>query len=106
MTPPEPPKNGTRAPWSALRFAWELGYTIAIPLVLLALGGALIDRWLNTKPWFLLIGVVLSIGISTIGVFMKAVKVMAEFNRQTQPPKDKQSQDDKNAHHPGRRENR
>ncbi len=71
-------KNESQAVWSAFRFAWELGYTIALPLIILALGGALLDRWLGTKPWFLLGGVIISMGVSTIGVYFKAMKVIAQ----------------------------
>ena len=94
MDEPKSDKNKKSAPWSALRFAWELGYLIAIPLVIFALGGAFVDRWLGTKPWFLITGVMLSIIIYTLGVFLKAVKVMAEQARST-PPKKEEKKDTK-----------
>jgi len=45
--------------WQALGLAWELGYTISIPLVILALAGRLADKWLGTAPWLLLVGALL-----------------------------------------------
>jgi len=66
-------KNET---WSALGFAWNLGYSIAVPLVLLALGGRLLDRKLGTSPWMLLAGIMISIIISTFVVYKKTVKIL------------------------------
>ncbi|MDD5342321.1 MAG: AtpZ/AtpI family protein [Patescibacteria group bacterium] len=87
-------KSEAEAKWSAVRFAWELGYTIAIPLVVLAIGGALLDRWLGTKPWFLLGGVLLSMGISTVGMYLKAIKVISQ-NRGNPKDNSKTNQEDK-----------
>jgi F0F1-type ATP synthase assembly protein I len=62
--------------WSTLSLAWELGYTIAIPIAVLAFGGAYLDKYLNTSPIFLLIGVFLSIGISTFGILKKTKDIL------------------------------
>jgi F0F1-type ATP synthase assembly protein I len=80
-------KKNTDNEWSAFRFAWELGYTIAIPLVVLALGGVFVDRWLGTKPWFMVAGIVLSMILSTVGVYIKAMRVMSRMDHspQTKP---------------------
>ncbi|MFA6197729.1 MAG: AtpZ/AtpI family protein [Patescibacteria group bacterium] len=83
--------KNTDSDWSALRFAWELGYTIAIPVVVLAVGGAFADRWLGTKPWIMIAGIGLSMLISTVGVYMKAIRVMSRMDRtssQTKPAPD------------------
>ncbi|MDP3986043.1 MAG: AtpZ/AtpI family protein [Candidatus Veblenbacteria bacterium] len=63
--------------FKALGLAWELGYTIAVPLVVLALAGRLVDRWLGTSPWFLLVGVLLSIVISTWTVYRKTKLIIS-----------------------------
>lgn len=60
----------------AFGFAWEMGYTMAIPLVLLALGGRLLDRYLQTSPIFLLIGIVISIIVSSILLGFKAAQII------------------------------
>lgn len=57
--------------WEALNLAWELGYMIAIPIVLLGFGGAFLDKKVGTSPLFLLTGIVLSIIISGIAVYKK-----------------------------------
>lgn len=64
------------AVWQALSYAWQFGYTIAVPLVALALLGRFLDRWLNTSPWLLLAGILLSMMISTIALVIRALKIM------------------------------
>lgn len=62
--------------WSALSLAWQLGYSIAIPLVVLALGGRLLDKKFGTSPWLLLVGVLMSLIISTFAVYFKTIKIL------------------------------
>jgi hypothetical protein len=68
-------KPERRALWDALGLAWEMGYTIAIPLVLLALGGRILDRWLGIAPWLMLAGIGTSIAISSIAITRKIKSV-------------------------------
>ncbi len=63
--------------WQALSLAWELGYTIAIPLVVLALAGRLADKVFFTSPWLLLGGVLFSIVISTWLVYKKTKVIVS-----------------------------
>lgn len=74
--------------WSSLALAWELGYTIAIPIVILGLLGRFLDKRLDTSPWLLLTGIFLSIFISTIGIYYKTTRILSELNKKY-PPKDK-----------------
>jgi len=60
----------------ALGLAWELGYTIAIPIVLFALGGSLLDKSLGTSPLFLLAGIVFSIIMTSWLVYRKTQKFL------------------------------
>lgn len=62
--------------WSALGLAWQLGYTIAIPLVAFALGGRLFDKYLDTSPLLLLIGILVSIFVSSLLVYKKVAKIL------------------------------
>jgi F0F1-type ATP synthase assembly protein I len=64
--------------WSALGFAWELGYSIAIPLVVFTLGGRLLDKKLGTSPWLLLIGLGISIFVTFFIVYKKLMTVINE----------------------------
>jgi ATP synthase protein I len=60
----------------AWALAGELGYTIAVPIVALALLGRIADKYLNTSPWLLLTGIVLSILISTWLVYRKTIDLL------------------------------
>lgn len=71
-------KNQT---WSALSLAWQLGYSIAIPLVALALVGRILDKKFSTSPWFILTGIFLSLIVSTFAVYYKTVKILGETER-------------------------
>ena len=68
--------------WSAIGFAWELGYSIAVPLALFALGGRFLDKKLGTSPWLLLGGIVISIAITSFIVYKKVMTVINKVNRQ------------------------
>jgi len=64
--------------WSVVSLAWELGYLITIPIVLLALGGKLLDNKLGTSPWMLLAGILISIIITSWLVYKKVNTVISE----------------------------
>jgi F0F1-type ATP synthase assembly protein I len=70
--------NQNEKPWSALGFAWELGYSIVIPIVIFALAGRLLDKKLDTAPWLLLLGIIISIIVTTVLVYQKTIKVMKQ----------------------------
>lgn len=71
------------------RFAWDLGYTLALPLV----GGVLLGHWLDgrlgTGPWLLVAGLLLGIGVSSFAVVRQLNKAMARIRElgNTPPPK-------------------
>jgi F0F1-type ATP synthase assembly protein I len=64
--------------WTALSLAWQLGYSIAVPIVALAFTGRLLDRKFNTSPWLLLTGIFLSLIISTFAVYLKTIKILSQ----------------------------
>ncbi|MBI4034014.1 MAG: AtpZ/AtpI family protein [Candidatus Brennerbacteria bacterium] len=65
-----------RSDFRPLVLAWELGYTIAIPLVGLALLGRFLDKSFGTSPLFLLIGIFVSILVSSFLVYRKTKKII------------------------------
>jgi F0F1-type ATP synthase assembly protein I len=65
---------------SMLSLAWNLGWTIALPIVLLATGGAMLDKQIGTSPWMLLLGVGFSIVITSAMVYYKTMKVLGTIN--------------------------
>lgn len=66
-------KNGS---WSALGFAWQLGYSITVPIVIFAFIGRFLDKKMGTSPWLLLGGILMSIIVSSYVVYKKTVEVM------------------------------
>mgnify|MGYP001618298132 CR=1 FL=1 len=64
--------------WSAVSLAWELGYTIALPLIVLALGGRLLDKKIDTSPWMMLIGILVALIVSGTAVYWKTVKIISQ----------------------------
>lgn len=74
------PKN--KKPWAgSLGLAFQLGYTIAIPLVVLTLAGRFLDKKLGTSPWLLLAGVVVSLIVTSFAIYVKISKIMSELSK-------------------------
>lgn len=71
-------------------FAWDLGYTIAIPAVVFGLGGGYLDRHFNSSPAFLLLGLFIAFVTSFIVVARKVKAILARMPK-TLPKKKKQS---------------
>ena len=72
--------------WKALGVAWELVYTIAVPIVVLGLGGRLLDRHFSTSPWLFLTGVLVSIILTSFGLVWKFKKLLKDVEQHAQPP--------------------
>lgn len=62
--------------WSAMKFAWELGYSIIVPLVVFALLGKMLDKKMGTAPWALLSGILLSIIATSYIVYKKTIEIL------------------------------
>lgn len=73
-------KSEQSAMWMALQVAYELGYLIALPIVILGIGGAWMDKKFATSPLFILIGITLSFIITSIGVFRKITIITDKIN--------------------------
>ena len=76
MDKPSPKPAERSTIFQALGLAWELGYIIAVPLVVLALAGRLADRAWGTSPWLLLLGVLLSIVLSSWLIVVKTRRIL------------------------------
>ncbi len=57
--------------WRALTLASELGYMIALPLVVFALVGRVIDQRLGTSPFALIAGLILALVATTFWIVKK-----------------------------------
>lgn len=56
--------------------AGELGLLIAIPVVVLVLAGVWLDKKLGTLPLFIIVGIVVSMIVSTVAVARKVKRVI------------------------------
>lgn len=68
-------KKSEESVWTALSLAGELGYMIALPIALLGFGGAYLDKMYATAHWFLFVGVVLAILVSSVAVYRKVKSI-------------------------------
>ena len=64
--------------WLALAFAWRLGYSIAVPLVVLLMLGRWLDRRFGTSHWLLMSGLVISFITTNVLMFREALRVMRQ----------------------------
>lgn len=75
--------------WFALALVWQLGYTIAIPVVVFALLGRFLDKKLDTSPLLLLIGIFASIAVSSVAIYRKTIKILDQTVKSENKIKDK-----------------
>ena len=84
------PQNGTII---ALQMAWELGYMIALPLVIFALIGRYLDVKYQTSPLFILIGTFIAFFISSYFVWQKTLEISRQLDNVS--PQDKSNKTNK-----------
>lgn len=66
--------------WLALDVAWELGYIVVIPIVVLGAGGAYADKKFGTSPLFLFIGIIIAFTVTSIAAYRKIKVITQEIN--------------------------
>ncbi|OGL85987.1 hypothetical protein A3I40_00440 [Candidatus Uhrbacteria bacterium RIFCSPLOWO2_02_FULL_48_12] len=66
--------------WQALGLAWELGFIIAIPLVIFGSIGKYADGQLGTTPWLTLSGVFLAMATTIVWLY-KQFKSLTAFSK-------------------------
>jgi len=54
-----------------IAFAYDVGFAIIVPLVILALAGRFLDKKLNTSPVFLIIGLLVSLIFTFYSIYKK-----------------------------------
>lgn len=85
--------NDKEQQFSALKLSLEFGYTIVIPLVVLAIVGRLLDARFDTSPWFLITGVILSMLVSSLALVMKFKKILGQIEKSADTKTKKDSND-------------
>lgn len=78
VTKPEA-RNGLSAAMSLIGIGWYFAICIVGGVV----GGLLLDGWLDTKPLFSLVGLVLGLVVAFYGGFKAMMRVMAESTNKT-----------------------
>jgi len=73
-------------------FAFDLGYTIAIPAVVFGLAGGYADKYLQTSPLFLLLGLLFAF-IASFTIIARKVRVILARMPKTLPKKKKHDVD-------------
>lgn len=73
--------------WQALSLLGQLGYVIAVPLVVFAVSGRLLDKKFGTSPWLLLLGMLLALIISSVWVYKKTTVIMKNTAQENERPK-------------------
>jgi len=69
-------KNNEEKQFSALSLAGNLGWQIALPIVLFGLIGRWLDKKWETSPWLLLVGILLAISVSGYLVYRETKKII------------------------------
>lgn len=65
--------------WQTVVLTFKFGYTIALPLIALALAGRFLDKKFDSSPILFLTGIVLSLVVSSIMLLVKVKRVMEEI---------------------------
>jgi len=55
--------------WGPLALMGQLGFTIAVPIALLAILGSYLDGWFLTRPLFILLGLLLGLISGIYGAY-------------------------------------
>ena len=72
-------RGGLAAAMSLVGIGWYFAVCIVGGIV----GGLLLDGWLDTKPLFSLLGLVLGLAVAFYGGFKAVMRVMADTNTKT-----------------------
>jgi len=75
----------------AMQLSWVLLFSLLIPL----LAGIWLDKKLDTTPLFILIGMVLGIGASTVGVVRMVTRMYKSAERDSNEPPEDSSEEER-----------
>jgi len=73
-------KKGKSILWQTIGVSMQIGYIITLPLIILVISGKILDKHYNSSPFFLLVGMVLALIVSSIAVFIKMRKIIKKIN--------------------------
>ena len=71
----KPKKNSDREYYLfALKIVGDFGANIAVPVIIFAFIGQYFDEKYHSRPWFLILGLIIAAGLSGISIYRKAKK--------------------------------
>jgi F0F1-type ATP synthase assembly protein I len=80
--------EGKEKVWNAYSLALTLGYMVALPVVILGVGGVLLDKHFNSFPLFVIIGFILAMTVSLTTVYVKTKDIISMGTLKTKSRKD------------------
>jgi ATP synthase protein I len=70
------------SPWKGVGEVAQIGMTLVVATMLGLGGGYLLDRWLGTRPWLSLVGLVFGIAAGFVNIFRTAKAIERDQNQQ------------------------
>ena len=67
------PQDGGKRPQVSPGRLFGLGFEIAVPVVLLMYAGYRLDRWLDSTPWWFLVGSLLGVVVGFYNFFRRVL---------------------------------
>lgn len=86
MKKPSHRKSDQLSPVQVLGLLGNLGFQIAVPLVIFGLLGRAVDRSLGTAPWFLLGGILISIVVTGALIYRHLKPLLQDDDSNHSPP--------------------
>jgi hypothetical protein len=76
INPGQKPEKEAFNKWQMVSLALELGFIIALPLIVLGSIGKWLDQRFSTEPWLTLLSIFLSIAATTFWIAIKVKPLM------------------------------
>jgi hypothetical protein len=80
VSPPKPKVGDFFVGANLWALVGNVAWQVAGPILVLGIGGALLDRWAHTTPLFLALGVILSVGVSYVLVRATVRRMQAQID--------------------------
>ena len=71
-----------QSPWKGVGEVAQIGMTLVVATMLGLGGGYLLDRWLGTRPWLSLVGLVFGIAAGFVNIFRTAKALERDQHQQ------------------------
>ncbi|HBH46795.1 MAG: hypothetical protein A2445_02385 [Candidatus Jacksonbacteria bacterium RIFOXYC2_FULL_44_29] len=88
----EQKKAGVVTRWAVVSLALELGFIIALPIVILGLTGKYLDTRLATGAVFKIVGMLLAITVTSLWISRRFAEIFRSMTQKSQDDQNKQHQ--------------